>query len=202
LTYSIYFSASCQDKKLLSKLKQVLSKRVIRWMNDEAKKDEEKYRGFYEQFVMYLKEGVATDQANSKDLMKLLRYSTSAQEDDKLTSLKEYVDRMKPDQEAIYYLVTSDRKAALASPYYEAFKRAGVEVIFCYALHDEIVMGNADAFEGKSLKSIEVAEPPEMEEDKEEEREQKDGEDGEKKDGDDAKPESGKKKLTSAEAEE
>ena len=49
---------------------------------------------------------------------------------------------------------------AEASPYYEAFKRASVEVIFCYQEHDEIVLGNLGKYKGKQLKSIEVQPPP------------------------------------------
>lgn len=45
---------------------------------------------------------------------------------------------------------------AEASPYYEAFKRSGVEVIFCYQEHDEIVLGNLGKYKDKQLKSIEV----------------------------------------------
>lgn len=89
-----------QDKKLLNKLKQVLTKRVIRWLIDEAKKNPEKYKSFYESFVMYLKEGVATDQANSKDILKLLRYPSSAQGDSTLISFQEYADRLQPHPSA------------------------------------------------------------------------------------------------------
>jgi hypothetical protein len=47
-------------------------------------------------------------------------------------------------------------QVAEASPYYEAFKRASVEVIFCYQEHDEIVLGNLGKYKDKQLKSIEV----------------------------------------------
>jgi len=67
---------------------------------------------------------------------------------------------MSTEHDTIYYLVAQNRKVAEGSPYYEAFKRAGVEVLFCYQEHDEIVLGNLGKFKDKHLKSIEVVEPP------------------------------------------
>mmetsp|Transcript_9212 Transcript_9212/g.18379 ORF Transcript_9212/g.18379 Transcript_9212/m.18379 type:complete len:751 (-) Transcript_9212:210-2462(-) len=169
-----------QDMKLLAKLKTVLTRRIIRWLQDQAKKDEEGYLKFYEQYGLTLKEGVAMDQQNGPSLAKLLRYPSTTAADTKPTSFESYVSRMKEGQDTIYYLVANTRKQAEGSPYYEAFKRAGIEVLYCYQEHDEIVLGNLGKFMDKPLKSIEVAEPPSMDKpDEEKTEEDKQGEDNE-----------------------
>jgi len=149
-----------QDQRLLSKLKDVLTKRVIRWLIDEAKKSEKDYEEFYKNFGLMLKEGVAMDQKNAPQLAKLLRYPSSAIENDEVTSLDAYVSRMREGQDTIYYLVANSYNVAVSSPYFEAFKKAGIEVLFCYNDHDEIVLANLARFGDKQLKSIEVVEPP------------------------------------------
>eukprot|EP00960_Hanusia_phi_P077125 768651-Hanusia_phi.AAC.5 len=99
--------------------------RVIRWLIDEAKKSEKDYEEFYKNFGLMLKEGVAMDQKNAPQLAKLLRYPSSAIEQDEITSLDAYVSRMKEGQDTIYYLVANSYNVAVSSPYFEAFKKAG-----------------------------------------------------------------------------
>ena len=84
-------------------------------------------------------------------------------EDSEPASLDAYISRMKAGHDTIYYLVAQNRKVAEGSPYYEAFKRSGIEVLFCYQEHDEIVLGNLGKYKDKFLKSIEVVEPPKVE---------------------------------------
>ena len=149
-----------QDVALLGKLKAVLTRRICRWLQDEARKDPKAYLDFYNNFSLNIKEGVATDRGNSTEIAKLLRYATTAQEEDKPTSFQEYVERMKETQTTIYYIIAANRKVALGSPYYEAFKRGGYEVLLCYNDHDEVVLQNLGRFADKEFKSIETVEPP------------------------------------------
>jgi TNF receptor-associated protein 1 len=149
-----------QDMALLQKLKSVLTKRICRWLQDEARKDAKAYADFYNNFALNIKEGVATDRVNSGEIAKLLRYATTAQEDDKPTSFQEYVERMKEGQKTIYYMIATNRKVALGSPYYEAFKAGGYEVLLCYNDHDEVVLQNLARFADMEFKSIETSEPP------------------------------------------
>ena len=98
---------------------------MIRWLIDEAKKSEKEYEEFYKNFGLMLKEGVAMDQKNAPQLAKLLRYPSSAIENDEVTSLDAYVSRMREGQDTIYYLVANSYNVAVSSPYFEAFKKAG-----------------------------------------------------------------------------
>lgn len=151
-----------KDQRLLRNLNAVLTKRIIRWLSDEATKDPKAYTDFYNSWGLCLKEGVAMDRFNAPAIAALLRYPSSVASDQEPCSLDQYVERMKDGVGTIFYLVAQNRKVAEGSPYYEAFKRAGVEVLFCYQEHDEIVLGNLGKYKEKELKSIEVAEPPKV----------------------------------------
>ena len=167
-----------KDQRLLRNLNAALTKRILRWLTDEAKKDPKAYSEFYNNWGLCLKEGVAMDRFNAQALAALLRYPSSVATDEEPCSLEDYVGRMKEGHDTIYYLVAQNRKVAEGSPYYEAFKRAGVEVLFCYQEHDEIVLGNLGKYKDKTLKSIEVVEPPKV--DAETETESKSDEEGKK----------------------
>lgn len=91
------------------------------------------------------------------ELAGLLRLESSLAGDDELISLDTYVDRMRDKQDEIYYLHAASRKMAEASPYYEAFKKKGLEVIFVYTMADEVVLQNVVDFREKRLVSIESA---------------------------------------------
>jgi TNF receptor-associated protein 1 len=150
---------SMQDQRKMANLKSVVTKRIIKWLTDEAKRVPDDYKDFYGQFGYKIKEGVASDRLNAASLAALLRYPSSATTDTEPAALEQYVARMPEGQDTIYYLVAEDRRVAEASPYYEAFKRAGLEVLFCYHEHDEVVLGNLGQVRDTPLKSIEEVPP-------------------------------------------
>lgn len=116
-----------QDSRLILKLKDVLTRRIIRFLEQQSNKDPEKFDKFFKEFGQFIKEGICTDFSNKDALAKLLRYDSSQMETDKLTTLDEYVSRCPPDQNEIYYLCAPTRAIAEASPYYEAFKYVHVQ---------------------------------------------------------------------------
>ena len=142
-----------QDSALVRKLNTVLTKRYLRELTAEAKKRPEKYEEFWNTFGGYLKEGVASDFAHQNALTKLLRFESSLTEAGKLTSLEDYISRMRDDQKEIYYLYSDSREAIEAGPYLEAFKARNLEVLFLYVPIDEYVMSRLGEFEGKRLLS-------------------------------------------------
>jgi molecular chaperone HtpG len=143
-----------QDSALIRKLGGVISKRVIRMFEKEAEGEPEKYRGFYRKFDRYFKEGVATDHANREALAKLLRFESSMTEPGAVCGFADYVSRMKDGQESIYYLVGAGRAQIESSPYIEAFKSRGIEVIYFTDAVDEYVVDALGSFDGKKLVSI------------------------------------------------
>ncbi len=143
-----------QDSALVKKLGAVISKRVIKMFEKEAEADPEKYRGFYKKFDRYFKEGIATDYPNREALAKLLRFETSLTDTGAVCGFPDYVSRVKDGQESIYYLVGGSREQVESSPYIEAFKARGLEVIYFTDAVDEYVVEQLGEFEGKKLVSI------------------------------------------------
>lgn len=143
-----------QDSALIKKLGSVISKRVIKMFEKEAEADPEKYRGFYKKFDRFFKEGIATDYANRESLAKLLRFESSLTDPGTVCGFTDYTSRMKEGQESIYYLVGPNREHIESSPYLEAFKSRGLEVIYFTDAVDEYVVDSLGTFDGKKLVSI------------------------------------------------
>jgi molecular chaperone HtpG len=143
-----------QDSALIRKLGAVISKRVIKMFEKEAEADPEKYRGFYKKFDRFFKEGIATDYPNRDALAKLLRFESSLTEPGAVCGFTDYVSRAKDGQESIYYLVGAGREQVESSPYVEAFKARGLEVIYFTDAVDEYVVESLGEFDGKKLVSI------------------------------------------------
>jgi TNF receptor-associated protein 1 len=140
-----------QDSALLRKINEVLTKRILKWLEEEASQDPEKFHAFFVQHGHCLKEGVATDWSHREAIAKLIRFSSSFTEQGKSTSLADYISRMPEDQKEIYYLSAPDRDTALSSPDYEVFKKKGWEVLFLEDPRDEFVLEHLHAFDGKQL---------------------------------------------------
>src|SRR5438270_10397061 len=119
-----------QSNRINERIKGLLTKRVQVELERLASSAAEDYRIFWNAFGIYLKEGIATDPGAREPLARLLRYPSSETSGDDLTSLQDYVERMKPDQEAIYYLLADDRRSAAASPHLDAFKARELEVLY------------------------------------------------------------------------
>lgn len=143
-----------QDSALVRKIGTVISKRVIKMLEKESSGDPDKYRAFYKKFDRFIKEGVATDFANREPLAKLLRFESSMTEPGEFTSLPEYLTRAKEEQDTIYYIVGANREQIEASPYLEAFKKRGLEVIYFMDAVDEYVVDSLGEFDGKKLVSV------------------------------------------------
>ena len=146
-----------QDKALIAKLNTVITKRLLKFLEEEAKNRVDAYNEFYAEFGIFLKEGAAMDYTHKDSLVKLLRFESSLTEKGKTTSLADYVSRMGSEQKEIYYLVGPNRAALESGPYLEGFKARNLEVVFCYEPVDEYVMGNVREFDSKKLTAADHA---------------------------------------------
>ncbi len=140
-----------QDRSLIEKLNKVITKRFLKFLDEEATQRPESFTKFYADFGIFLKEGAALDFTHKDQLVKLLRFESSLTDKTKHTSLADYVTRMGADQKEIYYLVGANRATIESGPYLEAFKARNLEVLFCYEPVDEYVMNNVREFDGKKL---------------------------------------------------
>jgi molecular chaperone HtpG len=144
-----------QHNKLVAQIKSGATKRVLDLLEKIASEDHEKYQGFWNEFGNVLKEGVAEDFTNKDKLAKLLRFaSTSSEDKAQSVSLDDYIGRMKPGQEAIYYITADSWLAARNSPQLEALKARGVEVLLLVDRIDEWMIGYLNEYAGKKLKSV------------------------------------------------
>ena len=146
-----------QDKALIARLNAVISKRFLKFLEEEAKNRAEGYEEFYKEFGIFLKEGAALDFAHKDALTKLLRYESSLTEKGKTTALADYVSRMGAEQKEIFYIIGPNRAAIESGPYLEGFKARNLEVLFCYEPVDEYVMNNVREFDGKKLTAADHA---------------------------------------------
>ncbi|XP_051877132.1 heat shock protein 75 kDa, mitochondrial isoform X2 [Pristis pectinata] len=147
-----------QESSLIRKLRDVLQQRVIKFFLDQGKKEPEKFLKFYEDYGLFIREGIVTtaEQDVKEDIGKLLRFESSALPAGQVTSLAEYGSRMKAGSRNIYYLCAPTRQLAQHSPYFEAMKKKEMEVLFCYDQFDELTLLHLREFDKKKLISVET----------------------------------------------
>jgi molecular chaperone HtpG len=144
-----------QDSKQVETIRSGSVKRILTSLEDLAKKKPEDYKKFWSQFGRVLKEGPAEDFANKEKIASLLRFSSTYDEsEDQTVSLQDYIDRMKPEQEAIYFITADSYAAAKNSPHLEIFKKKKIEVLLFGDRVDEWLVANLNEFNGKKLQSI------------------------------------------------
>jgi molecular chaperone HtpG len=130
-------------------------KKVLDLLADMADKDKEKYAKFWAEFGRVLKEGIVEDSANRERLAKLLRFSsTHADQETPDVTLADYVSRMKPEQDKIYYVTADTFAAARHSPHLEIFRKKGIEVLLMHDRVDEWVVMHLTEFDAKPLQSV------------------------------------------------
>ena len=142
-----------QGSRAVSHIKSAAVKRILKLLADLAEKEPEKYATFWGQFGAVLKEGIPEDYANREDLAKLLRFTTTTSGAGELSSLADYVERMKEGQDSIYYLLAPG-PAAASSPHLEAFRAKGVEVLLLTEAVDSWVVSELREFGGHRLQSV------------------------------------------------
>jgi molecular chaperone HtpG len=145
-----------QSNPVMRQLKRALTNRLNRAIKELADEQPEKYVTFWEEFGVFIKEGVATDQANQEALVELLRFRSS-KSDGKWISLADYAARMKADQAAIYYVLGEDLRSAARSPHLDYFRKHDIEVLYLVDPIDGWTMAMLREAQGKPLRNVDDA---------------------------------------------
>jgi len=140
-----------QLSPILAKIRTGVTKRILSELMKKAENAED-YAEFWGNFGSIVKEGLYEDRDNKAEIYKAARFRSTNGEG--LTSLADYLTRMKPDQEAIYYLTGDNIETLRRSPHLEGFRARGIEVLLLTDSIDEFWPSVAHDYEGKPLRSV------------------------------------------------
>ncbi len=168
-----------QENKIISKIRKNLVRKILDTLSKMAEEKPEDYKTFWNTFGVYLKDGYRLDYENKDKTALLFRFTSSKSEE--LTSLEDYVSRMKEGQKDIYYISGEDRNAIETSPHLEVFHKKDIEVLYLTDTIDDFLMSDMNEFQGKpfvaidredvSLDDIKTEETDKTEEEKQDEEE-------------------------------
>jgi len=143
-----------QSNRQIETIRKSITKKVLDTLADMKKDEPEKYQSFFREFGRILKEGIHYDFSRKEQIADLLLFPSTKTENDKLTTFEEYLGNMPPAQEEIFYITGADRDGIMKSPYLEAFREKGYEVLIMPDEVDDIIMGSLHEYKGKKLKSV------------------------------------------------
>ncbi len=144
-----------QNNRIIETIRSASVKRVLGMLEKLAEKQPDDYKAFWTEFGACLKEAPGEDFANREQVAKLYRFdSTHTDKEGEWVSLDEYIARMKPGQDKIFYITADSYRAAANSPHLEVFRDKGIEVLLMHDRVDEWGMSYLSEYEGKSFVSV------------------------------------------------
>jgi molecular chaperone HtpG len=144
-----------QESRDVRAIREGCTKRVLAMLEELAADQPEQYAKFWQEFGQVLKEGTGEDHANQQRIAALLRFaSTGTAPGEQSVSLADYIGRMKPGQDKIYYVTGEAEAGARNSPHLEVFRKKDVEVLLLTERVDEWMLSFLTEFDGKALASV------------------------------------------------
>jgi molecular chaperone HtpG len=143
-----------QKDRQIQIIKKQLVKKILGTLEEMKKENPDDYLGFWGEFGPVLKEGFLAYDTDHKDRLLELLVARSSSSPNELTSLADYVGRMKEGQDSIYFLTGPTRESVAQSPLLEGFKAKGYEVLLFSDPIDELWLERAPRFQEKQLVSI------------------------------------------------
>ena len=145
-----------QATGMKARLKKILTGQVLKDLEELSRKDVEKYKIFWKEFGVFLKQGIATNQPESDQLQGLLRFRTTTHAEE-WASLEDIIQRMQIDQKLIYYIVGDDPKSILRSPHLDYFNSRNVEVLLLTEPMDSFMLMGLRKYKEFELKNVAAA---------------------------------------------
>jgi molecular chaperone HtpG len=142
-----------QQDRQIQLIRRRLVKKVLGTVKDMMGADADRYRTFWREFGRAVKEGLLSDFENQREILDICSFASSA-DSERLTTLREYVERMKDGQDAIYFMTGESRAQLENSPHMEAFRAKGYEVLLLTDPVDEMWVDGIREYDGKRLQSI------------------------------------------------
>jgi molecular chaperone HtpG len=142
-----------QQDRHITQIRKWLTKKLLEALAELKEKESEKYLKFWEQIGKAMKEGVSSDYENKDKLLPLLLFESS-HDPKELTTLGDYVARIKPEQKEILYLTGESRKVIENSPHLESVRQKGYEVLYLSDPVDELLVQHLHEFQEHKLKSV------------------------------------------------
>ena len=146
-----------QSNDLMARLKKAITGQVIKELETQAKNDVENYERFWKEFGGFLKQGVATNQADTEKIFPLLRFKTNLHPET-WSSLNDYVGRIQPEQKNIYFILGDDANSVLRSPHLDYYQNSGTEVLLLTEPIDSFMLMGLHNFKELELKNVAQAE--------------------------------------------
>jgi HSP90 family molecular chaperone len=138
----------------MAKLRNFLTKRVIKLIKDEAEKQPEEYVKWFKNFAIFIKEG-SLDPEFRKDMVDLNRYEVNTEEG--YFSLKDYVAKKRNTQDVIFYATAPSRAAAVDNPYIYPLTKNGIPVLITNTPVEEFIFHEMETYEGLKFANVENA---------------------------------------------
>ncbi|WP_062212162.1 molecular chaperone HtpG [Streptomyces sp. NBRC 109706] len=142
-----------QQDRQIQLMRRRLVKKVLSTLREMMTKREENYTAFWKEFGGVVKEGLLSDSDNRDAILAVCSFA-STHDEEKQTTLKQYVERMKDGQQHIYYMTGESRTAVENSPHMEAFREKGLEVLILTDAVDEVWVDAVPEFDGRQLRSV------------------------------------------------
>ncbi len=140
-----------QSNPMVARMRQQLTRRVLSELGKKASEETEEYAKFWDNFGAVLKEGLYEDRDQRDSLLELVRFRSTAR--DGLVSLDEYIEKMRPGQDAIYTITGDNLEIVKRSPQLEGFRARGVEVLLLTDPIDEFWVPAIGTYKEKPFRS-------------------------------------------------
>lgn len=146
-----------QNNPNIRQIRRALSNRLTKELKSLAESDREKYLRFWQEFGIFIKEGIASDMASQSSLVDLLRFHSTRTGPDEWVTLAQYVERMGADQQQIYYVLGEDVKSVARSPHLDYFRANAIEVLYLVDPIDGYMTSALREYSDKPLQNVDDA---------------------------------------------